>query len=189
MKGGAGTSKSVGRAVSHESAVLHVTGRALYADDLVTRYPNTLHAWPVQSDVAHGKVERIDVAQASSAPGVVLVLTAKDVPGENDTGPSVRDEPLFPTEIAYHGQPVAWVLAESEEAAKDAAAKVRVEVAPLPAVLSIEDAIRAESFLTPELKMARGDAKRALAESPHRLAGEFFLGGQEHFYLESQAAL
>jgi xanthine dehydrogenase large subunit len=183
------TMPAVGRAVSHESAELHVTGAALYVDDLVGRYPNVLHAWPVQSAAAHGNVRSIDGAAALRVPGVVRVLTAADVPGLNDTGASKRDEPLFPSVVEYAGQPVAWVLAESEEAAKHGAAAVVVDLEPLAPVLGIEAAVTAESFHTPLLSMARGDAEAALANAPRTLSGEFFMGAQEHFYLETQAAL
>jgi xanthine dehydrogenase large subunit len=173
----------------HESARAHVTGEALYTDDLLLRHPGVLHAWPVCAPHAHARVVRIDVADAPSRPGVAAVLTAADVPGENDTGAARHDEPLFPSEIVFHNQPVAWVIAESEEQARLAAARVVVEYEELPAILSIEDAISAESFLTDELAIRRGDARQALATAPHRAQGELFIGGQEHFYLETQAAL
>jgi xanthine dehydrogenase large subunit len=117
------------------------------------------------------------------------VLTADDVPGENDTGPARHDEPLFPSEVAFHGQPVAWVIAETEEVARRAAGRVRVVYDPLPPILSIEAAIREESFLTAPERMRRGKPEEAMLASPHRLAGELFLNGQEHFYLETQAAI
>jgi xanthine dehydrogenase large subunit len=120
---------------------------------------------------------------------VLALLTAADVPGENDTGPARHDEPLFPAEVCFHGQPIAWVLAETEEQARIAAAAVAVTYEPLPPILSIEDAIAAGSFLTEPERMRRGDPARALAAAPHRLSGSLFMNGQEHFYLETQAAL
>jgi xanthine dehydrogenase large subunit len=179
----------IGRAVSHESAAGHVTGKALYTDDLAPRYPNLLHAWPVQVMHAHARVDALLVDEALSVAGVVTVLTKADVPGESDTGPGRRDEPLFPDEVQFHGQPVCWVLAETEEAAKLGAQKVKVEVTPLPAILSIEQAIEADSFHTEPGVIARGDVEQALRTAPHVARGELFLGGQEHFYLETNAAI
>ncbi len=172
--------KAVGKALSHESARGHVTGDALYTDDLALRHPGTLHAWPVCVPHAHARVVRVD--------GPDGMLTAKDVPGDNDTGASRHDEPLFPEVVEFQGQPVAWVLGETEEAARLAAASVTVEVEPLPAILDIEQAIAAQSFLTEPFTIRRGDVAGGLAAAPHRLSGELHVGGQEHFYLETQAA-
>jgi xanthine dehydrogenase large subunit len=181
--------RAVGKALSHESARGHVTGGAKYVDDLGPSLANLVHAWPVIAPHAHAKLLAIDSAAALLQPGVLTLLTAADVPGVNDTGPSRRDEPLFPQEVVFHGQAVAWVLAESEEQARCGAAQVSVMYEPLPAILSIEHAIAAQSFLTEPEFMRRGDPERALAAAPLRLQGELFMGGQEHFYLETQAAL
>ena len=116
----------VGEAIPHESASLHVTGLALYTDDLVGRTKDCLHAYPVQVFQAHATVTRLDPAPALEVPGVVRVLTADDVPGVNDAGIK-HDEPLFPTEVCYFGHPVAWVLGETLEAARLGAAAVVVE--------------------------------------------------------------
>ena len=181
--------KQVGRAVSHESAVAHVTGAAKYVDDLCSATGRLAYTWPVTAPHAHARVLSIDVSAARDEPGVLTVLTAADVPGENDTGPVQHDEPLFPSEVSFHGQAVAWVIAESEEDARLAAAKVVVRYEPLPAILSIVDAIAQESYLTDCERMQRGAAHEALASAEHRLQGELFLNGQEHFYLETQAAI
>ena len=182
-------SRIVGKAVAHESALEHVTGTALYTDDLGVRLTNLLHAWPVQAPHAHALVTRLEVTPALAVAGVVRVLTAADVLGENDTGPSRHDEPLFPSEVMFHGQWVAWVLADSEEAARLGAARVIVEYEVLPAVISLEDAIAQQSFHTDAGGISRGDASMALESATKRLSGEFFIGGQEHFYLETNAAL
>jgi xanthine dehydrogenase large subunit len=181
--------RAVGKALSHESSRGHVTGGAKYVDDLGPSLANLVHAWPVIAPHAHAKLLAIDSAAALRQPGVLTLLTAADVPGVNDTGPSRRDEPLFPQEVVFHGQAVAWVLAESEEQARCGAAQVSVTYEPLPAILSIEQAIAAQSFLTEPEFMRRGYPERALAAAPLRLQGELFMGGQEHFYLETQAAL
>jgi len=180
--------KSVGLAVPHESARGHVTGAALYTDDLPGRFPNALQAWPVLAPHAHARVSRLDPAPALGMPGVVSVLTGDAVPGEGDTGANRHDEPLFPREVLFHGQPVAWVLGETVEAAREAASRVVVEYEPLPAILTIDQAIAAGSFLTNQARIASGDMS-SLESSALRLDGEIAIGGQEHFYLETQAAL
>jgi xanthine dehydrogenase large subunit len=180
---------AVGAALPHESAVGHVTGAARYVDDLWPDAAHVAHAWPVQLPHAHARVVAIDAAAAGDAPGVLAVLTGADVPGENDIGVARRDEPLFPLEVCFAGHAVAWVIAETEEQARVAAGLVRVDCEVLPAILTIEQAIAAGSFLTAGDRLAKGDAAAALRDAPHRLAGELAIGGQEHFYLETQAAL
>jgi xanthine dehydrogenase large subunit len=177
-----------GKPVPHESARGHVTGGALYTDDLLGRFPNLLHAWPVTAPHAHARVKRLDAQPALDEPGVVTTLTATDTPGEADTGPSRHDEPLFPSEVMFHRQPIAWVLGETLDAAQRGAARVRVDYEPLPAILTIQQAIDAGSFLTDTLRLSRGDVA-ALNASSLRIDGELSLGGQEHFYLETQAAV
>jgi len=181
--------KQIGRAISHESAVAHVTGAAKYVDDLWPATARVAHTWPVQAPHAHARVRSIDAAAARALPGVLRVLTADDVPGENDVGPVRHDEPLFPSEVCFYGHPVAWVVAESEEQARIAAAAVVVQYEPLPAIFSIEQALAAGSYLTEPERMQRGDAASALGTAEHTLEGELYLNGQEQFYLETQAAL
>lgn len=181
--------KIVGKPVSHESACEHVTGRALYTDDLLGRFANLLHAWPVQAPHAHAKILSLQTEAALEVPGVLHVLTAADVPGANHVGPVRHDEPLFPDEVMYHGQAVAWVVAESEEAARLGAEQVEVVYHPLPAVLTLEEAISQQSFLNEPLRVRRGEPEQALLEAPHKLKGRLEIGPQEHFYLETQATL
>ncbi|MEZ4221658.1 MAG: xanthine dehydrogenase molybdopterin binding subunit [Polyangiaceae bacterium] len=176
-------------AIPHESAHGHVTGQALYTDDLTARHPDALHCWPVCVEQAHARVRGLDASRALAQPGVVTVLTAADVSGDNQLGPAVPDEPLFPDEVMYHGHAVAWVVAESEAVARAAAALVTVETQPLPAVLEIEEAIAQQHFLTDALRIRRGDPEGAIASAPHRIQGELAIGGQEHVYLETHAAL
>ena len=179
---------TAGRPVPHESARGHVTGEALYTDDLIARFPGLLHAWPVMAPHAHALVTSIDTSAALEQPGVVLVLTGTNVPGEGNTGSSRHDEPLFPAEVMFHHQPVAWVLAETVEAARAGAARVQATYEPLPAILTIEEAVAAGSFLTDPLRLSRGDTA-VIASSALRVEGELSIGGQEHFYLETQAAV
>jgi xanthine dehydrogenase large subunit len=183
-----GRAPSVGTAVPHESAAGHVTGAAHYTDDLCERFPNLLHAWPVMAPHAHARLVSLDEAPALNEPGVVHVLTAADVRGEGNTGAARHDEPLFPTEVMFHLQPVAWVLGETLEAAQRGAQRVVAQYQPLPAIVTIEDAIAAGSFLTGPLRLSRGDIS-VMQNSALRIDGELAIGGQEHFYLETQAAI
>jgi xanthine dehydrogenase large subunit len=178
----------VGETIPHESAALHVTGRALYTDDLTPRTKGILHAWPVQAPHAHARVTGLHVDAAYDEPGVVRVLTADDVPGTNDSG-TKHDEPLFPVEVMHHGQAVCWVLAETLEAARRGAGRIEVDYEPLPALLTIHDAIAADSFQGARPTAERGDVEAALARAVHVFEGETEMAGQEHFYLETQASL
>ncbi|GAB3260995.1 xanthine dehydrogenase molybdopterin binding subunit [Nocardioides dilutus] len=178
----------VGRTIPHESAALHVTGQALYTDDLVLRTQDCLHAHPVQAPHAHAQVTRLDPTPAYAVPGVVKVLTADDVPGLNDAGVK-HDEPLFPSEVMYHGHAVCWVLGETLEAARRGAAAVEVDYDELPAVLTVEEAIAAESFQGARPTVVRGDAAASLARSAHVFEGVTTMAGQEHFYLETHCSL
>jgi len=178
----------VGQPVPHESARGHVTGDALYTDDLIGRFPSLLHAWPVLAPHAHARLTALDVTPALQEPGVVTVLTSDDVPGEGDCGANRHDEPLFPREIMFHRQPVAWVLAESSEAARLGAARVTADYEPLPAILTIEQAIDAGCFLNEPLRITTGDTS-VIDDSAVRVEGELAIGGQEHFYLETQASI
>ncbi len=178
----------VGLALPHESASLHVTGAALYTDDLVGRTASVLHAHPVQSPHAHALVTALRTERALEVPGVVRVLTAADVPGVNDSGVK-HDEPLFPTEVRYHGHAVCWVLAESPEAARLGAAAVEVDYEPRPSLITVREAIEAGSFQGTQPVMVRGDVEAGLARSAHVFTGEIDFAGQEHFYLETHASL
>src|ERR1700759_4375391 len=182
------TRPAVGLEVSHESADLHVTGKALYTQDLVGRTYGTLHAWPVTAPHAHARLVALGTGPAYQVPGVVRVLTAADVPGLNDAGEK-HDEPLFPAEVMFYGHAVAWVLGETLEAARQGAAAGAGEYEPLPALVSVHDAIAADSFQGQAKTVSRGDAAAGLDRATYRFTGELELGGQEHFYLETQAAL
>ncbi len=178
----------VGAALHHESAALHVTGRALYTDDLVGRTSNVLHAHPVQAPHAHATITGVDVAAAYDVPGVVRVLTAADVPGINDAGIK-HDEPLFPSEVMFHGHAICWVLGESLEAARLGAAAVAVTYEQLPALLTLEEAIAAESFQGARPTLARGDSAAGLGRATRVFEGVTSFAGQEHFYLETHCSL
>lgn len=191
---------SVHKPLPHESAVGHVTGAARYVEDLAGRYPDLLWAWPVQAPHARARLRRLDFTAARRSPGVVHVLSIDDLrggggdsrsnaeQGENEVGHG--DEPLFPIdEVAYHGQAIAWVLAESREAARQGAQLVTAEYEPLPPILTIEEAIAQGAFHGSPQAFGSGEPEAAIARAPHRLTGELRIGGQEHFYLETQASL
>ena len=178
----------VGNAVPHESAALHVTGLALYTDDLVGRTKDVLHAWPVQVSHAKGQVTGLDVQPAYAVPGVVRVLTADDVPGVNDAGVK-HDEPLFPDQVRYYGHAVCWVLGETLEAARLGAAAVTVQVTPEPALVNVKEAIAAHEFQGAQPTVERGDVVAGIEGSSHVFSGELEFAGQEHFYLETHCAL
>ena len=173
----------------HESAYGHVSGAARYVDDL-PHPPGLLVGLPVGSTVARGRLRSIDRAAAQAVAGVHAVLLASDVPGHNRIGPIVHDEPLLAdTEVFAVGQLVALIVGESLAVCREAAKLLVVDIEPLPAILSIAEAIAADSYLCAAHVMRRGDVEAALAGSALRIDGEVSTGGQDHFYLETQAAL
>jgi xanthine dehydrogenase large subunit len=174
--------------VPHESATLHVTGTALYTEDLALRLRDVVCAHPVQAPHAHARVTGLRTGPALAVPGVVRVLTAADVPGVNDAGVK-HDEPLFPDEVMFHGHAVCWVLAQDAEAARLGAAAVEVDYEPLPALVTIADAVAAQSFQGAQPHLERGDVEAGLAAAAHVFSGELTFSGQEHFYLETHCAL
>ena len=134
---------------THESAVGHVTGRAVYVDEQHLPH-GLLSLYPVQAPHAHARILAIDATTAAAMPGVVAVLTAADIPGVNNTGPIVHDEPVMPADlVSYHGQAVAWVVAENEALAMAAATAVRVDYEPLPPILDVHAALATNTFHLP----------------------------------------
>ncbi len=179
----------VGSAVTHDSAVLHVAGSAHYTDDL-PEPRGTLHLALGVSPVAHGRLRGVDLSAVRAAPGVIDVITAADIPGVNDVGPIQHDDPVFAEDrVQFAGQPIFAVAATSVNAARRAARLARYDIEPLPPILTIADAMAAQSFVLPPVHVTRGDAAAALARAPHRLQGTVEAGGQDHFYLEGQIAL
>jgi len=179
---------SVGEPVRHESAHLHVSGEAPYTDDILEAR-GTLHGAFGLSQRAHARIKAMDLAAVRAAPGVVAVITAADIPGVNDVGPILHDDPILAAgEIQYLGQPIFLVAAETVDQARRAARLATVEYEELPAILTIEDALARQSFVLPTMTLERGDWRAALAGAPHRLSARFRIGGQEQFYLEGQVA-
>ncbi|MBW6513543.1 MAG: molybdopterin-dependent oxidoreductase [Candidatus Syntrophosphaera sp.] len=170
----------------HISGKLHLTGSSRFIGDEVP-LPNMLYAKFLFAPVAHARITRLDVSKAASVPGVERVVTAADIPGENQIGHVIKDEPLFPeTLIMYAGQPLAMVLSEDEILAEDAVKLIELEYEELPLLLEIDAADRAGEWYVPERKIECGDAQKALREAPFTLAGVTRTAGQEHFYMESQ---
>ncbi|WP_395704040.1 xanthine dehydrogenase molybdopterin binding subunit [Aquabacterium sp.] len=178
----------VGSSRPHESAHLHVAGAAPYTDDL-PELAGTLHAALGLSPLAHGRLLGIDVATLQAMPGVVAVITAADIPGSNDCGPIVHDDPILADgTLHYLGQPVFAVIARTREAARRAAALAKqvIRAEPLPPILTALDAHAQQQYVVPPMHLSRGDAHAALAAAPQRTRSRFSLGGQEQFYLEGQ---
>jgi xanthine dehydrogenase large subunit len=177
-----------GRPQAHESAHLHVSGHATYIDDIALP-ANTLHAALGMSTVAHARIRSMDLTAVAAAPGVIDVVTAADIPGTNNYGPILADDPIFaPGLVQYVGQSLFAVAATSYEAARKAALLAKVVYEELPAILDIPAALAAQSFVIPTERLVRGDATAGLAGAPHRLQRSLAIGGQDHFYLEGQIA-
>jgi xanthine dehydrogenase large subunit len=180
--------RAAGRSIPHESAIAQVTGRATYIDDMV-ELRGTLHAAPILSQVAHGKIVGIDTSHAASMAGVRGFVFLGDVPGHPKLATFVGDESIFADGLVEHvGQVIGLVLADRVEQARKAARKVKMDIEELPAVLSVQQAMAQQSFVLPPVFVRRGDAAAALARAKHTLEGTLSVGGQEHFYLEGQIA-
>jgi len=181
--------KALHRSQTHDSAKLHVAGLARYVDDIALP-GNTLHVVFGMSEIAHGRIKSMDLSAVSRAAGVVRTFTAADIPGHNNYGPVVHDDPIFATdEIQFYGQPIFAVAAHSFDAARRAAKLARIEYKTLQPILDIAGALAAESHVLPTETLRHGDPEAALASAPYRLAGAITIGGQDHFYLEGQIAI
>ena len=172
----------------HESAAAQVAGAVTYIDD-IPEVKGTLHAAPILSNVAHGKLLGLDAAPALALPGVHGVVLAADIPGNPVLASFGQDEPIFASDtVQYIGQVIGLVVADTVMNARRAARKVVQNIQPLPAILTVGDALQAKNFVLPPVNVSRGNASAALAAAPHTLTGTFEVGGQEHFYLEGQIA-
>ncbi len=175
----------------HDSAHKHVSGAAVYIDD-ITEPTGTLYAGLGLSTVAHGILKSVDLSAVRAAPGVVTVLTHEDVPGVNDISPSyMHDDPVLAAgKVEFHGQPIFCVIAETREQARRAARLAKIEYEELPADIDIWDLdVSTHRQVVTPLTLKRGDAAAALASAPRRVTGRMRLGGQDHFYLEGQVSL
>ncbi|MGE0004962.1 MAG: xanthine dehydrogenase molybdopterin binding subunit [Parvibaculaceae bacterium] len=185
------STETVGLALAHDSAVLHVRGSAVYIDDM--REPEgTLHVAPgYAADGARGRIAACALDAVGSFPGVVAVLTAADIPGVNDCSPAMGDDPILAAgEILFHGQVVFAVVAKTRDAARRAARLAKIDIEKKTAAVTVEDALaQGTQDVLPPYEFRRGDPAKRIAASPSRISGSFHVGGQEHFYLEGQVAL
>ncbi len=178
----------VGRSVKHDSAPKHVSGEAVYVDDRL-EFPNQLHIYARMSERAHARIVRIDTAPCYQIPGVAIAITAKDVPGQLDIGAVMPGDPLLADgKVEFIGQPVVAVAADSLETARKAAMAAIIEYEDLEPVLDVVEALHKKHFVLDSHTHKRGDSATALASAPRRLQGSLHIGGQEHFYLETQVS-
>ncbi|PSC04495.1 xanthine dehydrogenase molybdopterin binding subunit [Alsobacter soli] len=181
--------RHVSQPLPHDSAAKHVQGAAPYIDDL-PEPAGTLHLAVGGSPMARGRLIAVDLEKVRAVPGVVAVLTAADVPGKNDISPAFGDEPLFAHgHVMFHGQPVFAVAAETRDAARRAARLGAITVVQEKPAVTVEDAEKRGDTVLPDYAFIRGDASAAIDAAPNQIAGQFRIGGQEHFYLEGQVAL
>ena len=172
----------------HESARAQVAGAATYIDD-IPEIRGTLHAAPVLSSVAHGRLTGVDASAALAMPGVRDVILHRDIPGSPVFATFMHDEMILADgKVEHIGQVVGIVVADTVMQARRAARKVKLDIEELPAILTVPDALKAQSFVLPPVRVRRGDAAKALGRAKHTLHGSFEVGGQEHFYLEGQVA-
>ena len=174
--------------IPHESSHKHVSGSAAYVDD----YPQTrdqLFAYIGYSKIAKGKIKSINLSAVWEAEGVIDVITAADIPGDPYIGVIIPDEPLLASEsVEFVGQAIFAVAATSYNLARKAASLAKIEYKSETAILSIDEALEAESFIIPANIMTRGNADQAIENSPKVITGERYLKGQEHFYIEGQTS-
>lgn len=183
------TQRYLGRSLPHDSAQRHVSGRALYIDDM-PEPEGLLHIALGGSPVARGKIMSLDVRDVRAAPGVVAVLTAADIPGKNDVSPAMGDDPMFASDhVEFVGQALFAVVAHTRDQARRAVRLVKTVIDEEKPSVTIEDALERNETVLPDYAFGRGDVGEALTSSPVQLEGIFNIGGQEHFYLEGQVAL
>lgn len=180
---------SVGNALPHDSAHLHVSGRAAYTDDL-PEPRDLLHVAVGMSRKPHARLRAIDLGDVLAAEGVIDVCLATDIPGENNCGPIVHDEAIFATDtVEYAGQAVFAVAANTVDQARRAALLAKIDYEELEPVLDPLTAVEKASFVLPSETLARGDAAAAIGNAPRRLQRRFTIGGQDQFYLEGHIAM
>ena len=175
----------VGKSITHESAHLHVSGKANYVDD-IPEVEGTLYAGLGLAEIAHGKIINMDLSAVWQAEGVVSVLTGAELL-HNNCGPVVADEPIIATDtVSFFGQVIFVVVAKTYQQAQQASRLAKVTYEALEPILTIEQAIARQSWILPPVQLTAGDANAKLAVAPYRLQGMAQVGGQEHFYLEGQ---
>lgn len=176
----------VGRSVKHDSADKHVSGEAVYIDDRL-EFPNQLHVYARLSDRAHARIVSIDTTPCYAFEGVRIAITHEDIPGLKDIGPLLPGDPLLAIDtVQFVGQPVVAVAARDLDTARRAALAAIITYEDLEPVLDVVEALRKKHFVLDSHTHRRGDSASALRDAPHRLQGTLHIGGQEHFYLETQ---
>ena len=179
----------VTKPLAHDSAEKHVSGAALYIDD-ITEPEGTLHVVLGLSPKSCGVITVLNLDAVRTAPGVVAVLTAQDIPGKNECSPSIGGDPVLAEgRVEFHGQAIFAVVARSRNEARKAARLGKIEIATEPPLVDVTDGIKADATVLPDYAFRRGDAEAAIAGAQHWLEGNLRIGGQEHFYLEGQIAL
>ncbi|XP_066529339.1 xanthine dehydrogenase/oxidase isoform X2 [Hoplias malabaricus] len=180
----------VGHPVMHLSALKQATGEAVYCDDIPC-YENELYLALVTSTKAHAVIKYIETAEAMAVPGVITFVSAKDIPGSNRTGPAVYDETVFADDkVTCVGHIVGAIVANTQAHAQRAAKLVKISYEELqPVIVTIQDAIAKQSFYQPVRTLEKGDLSKGFQESDMFLEGEIHIGGQEHFYLETNCTL
>ena len=174
----------------HDSSLRHSTGQAVYIDDMPEQ-ENLLHAAPILSKIACGKIININSDKLNNLPFFTKVITAKDIPGENEIGPIKNGEPVLADDyISYLGQPIGIVLAETHQEAIYATSLVEIEteITTKP-ILNLDDAFKQKSFLENPMILEKGNVENDMAKSNYKLSGDFEIGGQDHFYLETHIAM
>jgi xanthine dehydrogenase large subunit len=180
--------KPMGYPHVHESACAQVSGSAVYVDD-IEEIKGTLYAAPIMSKIAHGQIKKINVKPALDSAGVRGVVLSSDIRGDKKFSNFVHDEPIFAIDHVHHiGQVIGLVVADSVMKARRAARLVECDITPLPHILSVEQALRAKSFVLPPVYLKRGDSEKTIKKANHVVSGQLRVGGQEHFYLEGQVA-
>ena len=175
--------------IEHESAVKHVTGKAIYTDD-ISEPKNLLHAVIGYSNCSKGVIKKIDFKDVLSSDGVVDIITEKDIEGINDVGPIFKGDKIFTSKnIEYYGQPIFAVIAKTNNLAKKAALKVKIDLKISKPIVSIEEALKKKSFVLKPKHLTRGNIKDGFKKSDNILKGKLYSGGQDHFYLEGQIAM
>ncbi len=181
--------KFIGHEYPHDSAQLHVTGEAVYVDDILLP-ENALQVYVQGSTIASGKLKKLDLKRVKKAKAAIAVIEAADIPGENNIGPVIHDEPVFADKkILFMGQPLFAVAAETLGQARTAAKLAKVQYEEKKPILTIQQALKANSRISPDVIIKRGRSAPAIKKAAHKLNGTLSIGGQDHFYLEGQVSL
>ena len=175
--------------IAHDSASRHVSGEAVYVDDM-PEPRDMLHVWVALSPYASAKIESMDLRDVKSSPGVVAVFDQHCIPGKNDCSPTIGDDPVFAQDrVDFAGQVLFAVAAESELMARAACSKAHIEYVPEDPIITIAEAQEHDSYVLPSSTVRSGNPEFALENAPHRIKRKFACGGQDHFYLEGQVSL